>query len=133
MRQVLIAMMALVAMAGCGTSDDRAEARAVVERFYDAVRHDRGEVACAQLTAAAASAVASQSDEACSVAITQLEYEGGAIVRAQVFVTGARVELRSGEAAYLDHGPEGWRISAVACRPEQGPPDEVPMECEAEA
>ena len=133
MRPVLIAMLALIAVAGCGTSDDRHEARAVVERFYDAVRHDRGEVACGQLTAATASAVASQSGEACRVAITQLEYGGGAIVRAQVFITSARVELRSGETAFLDRGPEGWRISAVACRAENGPPDEVPMQCEAEA
>jgi hypothetical protein len=129
---VVIALIALV-LAGCGTSDDAAHARAVVERFYDAVRHDDGETACAQLSAAAAGAVASQSSEPCASAITSLGYEGGAVARAEVYLTSARVQLDSGESAFLDRGPEGWRISAVACRPLQGPPTEVPMECEAEA
>jgi hypothetical protein len=128
-----IACVLLCALAGCGTADDATEARAVVERFYDAVRQDDGTTACAQLSAAAAGAVESQSGQPCAGAITALQYEGGAVRRTEVYLTSARVQLRSGESAFLDRGPEGWRISAVACRPLQGAPGEQPMECEAEA
>ena len=133
MRPVTIALLVLTALAGCGRSGDRAEARAVVERFYDAVRHDEGEVACAQLSSQTADALESQSGQSCASVVTRLDYEGGAVVRAQVFITSARVDLRGGESAFLDREPEGWRISAVACRAEAGSPDKHPMECEAEA
>jgi hypothetical protein len=121
MFRVLIAIAAAAALVGCGTSDDRAEARGVVERFYDAVRHEDGDAACALLSDAARKAVESQSGEACAAAITRLDYAGGAIARAQVFVTSARVDLG------------GWRISAVGCKAQEGLSSEVPMDCEAEA
>jgi hypothetical protein len=133
MFRVLIAIAAAAALVGCGTSDDRAEARGVVERFYDAVRHEDGDAACALLSDAARKAVESQSGEACAAAITRLDYAGGAIARAQVFVTSARVDLGGGESAYLDRGADGWRISAVGCKAQEGLSSEVPMDCEAEA
>jgi hypothetical protein len=34
---------------------------------------------------------------------------------------------------FLDRGPQGWRISAVGCRAQDGPPLDVPMQCEAQA
>ena len=50
--RVLVAVasvLAVIALAGCGTSGDRSDAETVVGRFYDAVgRHD-GEAACAEL------------------------------------------------------------------------------------
>jgi hypothetical protein len=133
MRRALIALAAAAALAGCGTSDDRAQASGVVERFYDAVRHEDGAAACAQLTDAARKALESQSGKACAEAVTRLDYAGGAIAHAQVFVTSARVDLRGGEATFLDRGPEGWRISAIACKPQEGPSSARPLDCEAEA
>jgi hypothetical protein len=133
MVRLLLAIAAVAALAGCGTSDDRAEARAAVERFYDAIRQERGEVACAELSGAAASALASQSEQPCPTAITELDYEGGAVVRVEVAVTSARVDLRGGESAFLDRGPEGWRISAAGCTAQDGPPSVIPMDCELEA
>jgi hypothetical protein len=124
---------AFVALAGCGTSGDRADSGAVVARFYDAVRHHDGKVACEQLSAPAVRALQSQSGQSCESAVTRLDYEGGAIERTQVFVTSARVDLRGGESAFLDREPEGWRIAAVACKAEEGPPNEHPMDCEVEA
>jgi hypothetical protein len=128
-----IAIAAIAAIAGCGTSGDRADSAAVVERFYDAVRHDDGQAACDQLSTAAMKALESQSGQSCANAVTRLDYEGGAIVRTQVFLTSASVDLRGGETAFLDHEPEGWRISAVACKAEDGPPSERPMDCEVES
>jgi hypothetical protein len=128
-----IAIAAIAAIAGCGTSDDRADSSAVVERFYDAVRHDDGAAACAQLSAAAVKALESQSGQSCADAVRRLDPQGGAIERTQVFLTSASVDLRGGETAFLDRGPEGWRISAVACKAEEGPPAEHPMDCEVES
>jgi hypothetical protein len=129
----LVLAVLATALTGCGTANDRADARAVVERFYDAVRHDQGEQACDLLSAATARALAGQSGQSCPGVVTRLEYEGGAVERTQVFMTSARVDLRGGESAFLDREPDGWRICAVACTAEEGPPYAYPMDCEAQA
>jgi hypothetical protein len=131
--RLMVALAAAAVLAGCGTSGDARESRAVVERFYDALRQDDGSAACAQLSASAMQALESQSGQSCESAVTRLDYEGGAIERTQVFITSARVDLRGGESAFLDREPGlGWRISAVACKAELGPPSKHPMECEVE-
>jgi hypothetical protein len=130
----LIALAATAALVGCGTADDADRSRAVVERFYDALRRDEGEAACAQLSAPLVQALESSSGKPCASAVRELEFEGGAIERSQVFLMSARVDLRGGESAFLDREPGvGWRISAVACKPEEGPPNQHPMDCEEEA
>jgi hypothetical protein len=132
--RTMLALAAAALLAGCGMSGEARDSRAVVERFYDAVRHDDGSAACAQLSAPALQALESQSGQSCESAVTRLDYEGGAVERAQVFITSARVDLRGGESAFLDREPGvGWRISAVACKAEDGPPNERPMDCEVEA
>jgi uncharacterized protein YceK len=129
----LVALLALLTLAGCGTSDDRGQARSVVERFYDAVRNDRADEACAQLSSAAVEQLESQTQQSCSGAVTRLDLQGGAVVDAHVYLTNAKVDLRSGESAFLGREPSGWRISALACRPEEGKPRDRPYECELEA
>lgn len=135
MRKVLptLVLVLVLTLAGCGTADDRDQAIGVVERFYDAVRHDRGEEACAQLSTAALTQLESQARQPCIAAIGGLEYEGGAVVDAHVYLTNAKVDLRGGESAFLSREPSGWRISALACRPEEGEPRDRPYECEVEA
>jgi hypothetical protein len=130
----LLGFMVLACMAaGCGTSDDRDQARGVVERFYEAVRDDRAEDACAQLSAATVKELESQTQQSCAGVITRFEYEGGAIVDTQVYVTNAKVDLRGGESTFLNREPTGWKITAVACRPEEGKPRDRPYDCEVEA
>ena len=119
--------------AGCSTAGDRSEARAVVERFYHAVRADRGEDACVQLSTPAVEQLEQQTGKGCEEVVTRLDYVGGAIVDANVYVTGAKVDLRGGESAFLDKGSTGWRISAIGCRPEKGLPRDRPYACEVEA
>ena len=130
---VALALAAGALLGGCGTGDDEQQARAVVERFYDAVRHDRADEACAQLSSDTVKELESQTQQSCRGVITRLEYEGGAIVGVHVFATSAKVELRNGESAFLDREPEGWRLSAVGCKPEKGKPRDRPFDCEAEA
>ena len=136
MARVLIAVasvLAVIALAACGTSGDRSGAEAVVGRFYEAVgRHD-GEAACAELGDATVSALESQSGQSCRSVVTRLDVGSGSIEDAQIAATSARVELRGGVSAFLDREPDGWRITAVGCRARAGPPTEYPMECEAQA
>jgi hypothetical protein len=132
-RPAIPIILAAAALTGCGTSGDRLEAAAVVQRFSDAVRHHDGEAACALLSAATVTALESDSGQSCRSVITRLHHAGGAVTHAEVYITSARVELRGGETMFLDRGPQGWRISAVGCRAQDGPPLDVPMQCEAQA
>ena len=128
MRGVLAILALLAATSGCGTSDDRDQARATVERFYAAIGDDRPEEACAQLGTALLEELGS-----CESAIEQLTVEGGEVERTQVFITNAKVDLSSGESAFLSREPGGWKLTAIACRAVKGKPADRPLECEAQA
>jgi hypothetical protein len=65
--------------------------------------------------------------------VTELELAGGSVVQAHVYVLNAMVELSSGEAAFLDQGEEGWRLSAIGCTPVGGKPADRPYDCELES
>jgi hypothetical protein len=132
-RHSLPVLLALLAAAGCGASSDRDEARATVERFYAAVGQDDGEAACAELAEPLLEQVESQSRQPCRGAIARFEYEGGEITRTEVYVKNAKVDLSSGESAFLSREPDGWKLSAVACSAEQGKPADRPLECEVES
>jgi hypothetical protein len=123
------ATLALLA-AGCGTSDSRRDARAVVERFGSAVERKDGRAACEELSEDAASQLEKSEGEPCEKAVLTLKLSPGAPTRVEVYVTSAEVVRAGGEAAFLDQTPEGWRISAAGCKP-QGP--DMPYDCELEA
>ena len=129
---VLAALLALFAL-GCGTSDDRDQARAVVERFYAAIEADQAEEACEQLSDSTLEQLESQTGQSCEGVITRLEYSPGAVVETEVFITNAKVDLDSGESAFLAREDDGWKLSAIACKPEKGKPADRPFECEVEA
>ena len=134
-RRSLVLLVALIALpaSGCGTADDRDQARATVERFYDAVRHDDADAACAQLGESLLEQVESQTQQSCPGVITRFEYDGEAIVKVEVYATNAKVDLRSGESAFLSRESDGWKLSAIGCKAEKGKPADRPFECEAEA
>ena len=132
-RAAAVLVLAALVAAGCGTSDDRDQARATVERFYDAVREDDGAGACEQLSESLLEQVESQTENECDNVITRLEYDGGAIVETRVFITNAKVDLRSGESAFLGREDDGWKLTAIGCKAEEGKPADRPFECEAEA
>jgi hypothetical protein len=126
-------VVAAAALTGCGTGADRDQARSVVARFYEAIRSKDGAQACAQLGAGARKALESESGRFCRVAILDAKLQPAAVVVARVYATSAKVDVASGESAFLDREPEGWRISAAGCRPTAGKPRSRPFECEVEA
>jgi hypothetical protein len=119
--------------AGCGTSDDRAQAGDVVRAFLRAADAGRGAQACAMLSAATIEQLESQEQKPCAEAVTTLDVRGGAVAATEVFITNAKVDLASGESAFLSRERDGWRISALGCRPEDGKPADRPFECEVQA
>jgi len=118
---------------GCGVGDDRAAARAAAERFYMAIGDDDGAAACQELGEDTVKELESQSGDECAEAVTQLELEGAAVTRVDVYATSAQVELESGESAFLSPEGTSWRLSAVGCKPEEGKPRDRPLDCELEA
>jgi hypothetical protein len=134
MSRLLIPLALLVLIgAGCGTSDDRDQARETVERFYEAVRADDGLAACEELGEGLLEQVQSQTQQSCRGVITRFEYEGGEVLDAEVYITAAKVDLSGGESAFLSREDAGWKLSALACKPEEGKPADRPWECEVES
>jgi hypothetical protein len=132
LRLLALALAAPLALGACGTSDDRAQARAAVARFYaDVGRHD-GDGACGELSQDAIKDLIEQEQASCRRAVTTLKVKPGRITRVQVFVTNAKVDLSSGDTAFLDRAAGGWKLSAVGCRPEEKPADH-PYDCEVQA
>jgi hypothetical protein len=123
----------VIATAGCGVGDDRDAARAVTERFYAAISADDGAGACMELGENTVKQLESQSGQACAAAVTGLQLSPGAITSVVVYATNAKVDLDSGESAFLSPEPGGWRLSAIGCKPEEGKPRDRPLDCEVEA
>jgi hypothetical protein len=132
-RRVALPLLLVVPLlAGCGTSDDRDQARATTERFFAALDHHDGATACRQLTAAAAQALADQESKPCDEAVTSLDVSPGRITGVEVYVTNGKVDLSSRESVFLDRSPSGWKIGAVGCAHDDKPADH-PYNCELEA
>jgi hypothetical protein len=119
-------------LGACGTSDDRDQARVAVERLYAAVAAQDGAGACAQLSTSAREELESQEKSACEEAILglDLETDGAEAASVEVFMTSAAVQLSTGETAFLDDTPQGWRVSAVGC---SGQTSDTPADCEVQA
>ena len=132
MRRVALPLIALIALAGCGTGDDREQARAATERFLEAFESDDGAAACGQLSEAAAEALEDEEGKSCDAAVGDLELEAGAVVGVEVYATSAKVDLASRETAFLERGPSGWKLSAVGCAHDTKPASH-PYSCELEA
>lgn len=130
---VSLAILAAFAAAGCGTGEDRDQATEVTERFYAAVERGDGEAACAQLSAATAARLESQSGQACREVVTRLDLTPGAVEDSEVYVNNAKVDLAGGDTAFLGREPTGWKLTAIGCRPVDGKPRHRPFECEVEA
>jgi hypothetical protein len=132
MRHTLPAMLALLLLAGCGQSDDRATVRSTTERFLAALEGKQGAVACGVLASDTRKALESEESKPCSQAIGSVNGAGGAVLHVQVAITNAKVDLADGESVFLSEEKPGWRISALGCRASTAP-TRTPFDCELEA
>jgi hypothetical protein len=126
-------LVAALAVSACGRSGDRAEVQSAARAFLAAQAAGDGEAACARLSRDTVEALERQEGTPCPDAVDELPLDGGAVTRVQLAVTNAKVDLRSGESVFLSREPDGWRLSAVGCRPEGGKPADRPFTCEVEA
>jgi hypothetical protein len=121
--------IACVAGVGCGADEER-DARAVAERFYEALDRGDGRAACAELSATTADALERQEQAPCEEAILRLDLPRGAVAtRSRVYLRSASVDLAGGGVTFLEEGPAGWRISATGCTPSA---PGRPYDCELE-
>jgi hypothetical protein len=125
--------LSALALCGCVRDGDRREAQVVTERFFAALQRNDGALACAQLSTDARDELESQEGEPCRQAITGLGLHGAGITSVQVFVTDAKVDLADGDSLFLGSTAQGWRLSAVGCKPQEGKPPDSPLDCALEA
>jgi hypothetical protein len=131
MRFATPALLLVLALAGCGQSDDRAAVRAVTERFYNAYDAKQGAVACSTIASETRKQLESEESEPCPDAVGSLEVSGGPILKVAVVMTNAKVDLAGGESVFLSEEQPGWRITALGCRPTKTRTD-TPFDCELE-
>ena len=126
------ALLAVAALAGCGTAEDRDQARTAAERLYAAVDADDGDAACRQLSPDARDELESQEKSSCADAVLELDLQTGdaRAQRVEVFTSEAAVHLTGGDTVFLDETQEGWRVSALGCRDQR---TDSPADCEVQA
>ena len=130
---VAVVCALLLGLSACGQGDDRDQVRSVSEGFNRALAGEDGGAACEELSEDTVKALQSQEKKPCPEAILGLGLKPGDTVHVEVFVTSAKVDLDSGQSAFLDRDAEGWRLSAVACAPKEGKPSDRPYDCELQA
>ena len=121
-----------VAAGGCGQSSNRDTVRTTTERFFAAYKADQGKTACIALSEDTIKELESQEMKSCPEAIGDVQLEPGAVKSIEVTVTNAKVDLSSGETLFLSEQSNGWRISALGCKP-QGEITNSPFDCELQA
>jgi hypothetical protein len=124
--------VSLLALAGCGQSDDREAVRATTQQFLAAYAADRDEAACRTLSSDTVKELESQEGAPCPDAIGKVKLDGGTVVDVEVSVTNAKVDLATGESVFLSEQADGWKITALGCRSAGKPADE-PFDCELTA
>ena len=114
---------------GLVRSADDPEARRSVERLTAALRAGDGAAACAQLDEHTVTALEEQQGESCDRAILALDLATGPVSGLEVADRAAKADVGAGETVFLDESREGWRITALGCKPVKG----HPYDCEVES
>jgi hypothetical protein len=132
MWRALPAVLALLVLAGCGQSQDRATVRKTTQRFLAAVEAKQGAVACGVLASETRKALESEESKPCPQAIGSVDVSRGPVLHVKVAITNAKVDVAGGESFFLSEEKSGWRISALGCRASTAP-TKTPFDCELEA
>jgi len=126
----VLAVAVLAGLAGgCGTDPSSAHARRAVQTFYAALERHDGAGACEELSDDTRSSLETSEKKPCDQAVFSLGLSPSSIAAVHVYVTSAEATLTRGEAVFLDQTPQGWKISAIGCKPQH----ERPYDCELQA
>jgi hypothetical protein len=121
----LVLLVVVGLLGGCGVSDDRDQVRSVTDRFLAALVVEDGAAACSFMTDELLAAVERQGP--CPAVIHRGQrLTGTRATTAKVYVLSGQVRTNGGQTAFLEKARDGWRLSAVGCRPVA--PDE-PYDC----
>jgi hypothetical protein len=123
----LCLLVAVTAVAGCGTDADGDQARRAAQTLYAAAAAHDGTTACAQMSPSLRAQLVGDEDERCAKAVLSLDLKGRTPDQVKVYANEALVRLTGGDTVFLSDTREGWRVDALGCRP-QGP---GPYDCEA--
>lgn len=122
-RHLLVAA-ALSAVAACSSAAEPA-VEATAGRFAAALAGHDGRAACALLTDDARRGTETFG-RSCAAQLATLP-DPGAVQHVEVWSDAAQVRL-AGDTVFLLRFPDGWRVSAAGCTPQE----EAPYDCEVE-
>lgn len=126
---VALALIFASLASGCGTDSSAPHARRAVQAFYSALERHDGAAACRVLSDDTRSSLETSEKKPCKEAVFSLGLSPARVVAVRVYATSAEAVLTGGEAVFLDQDPDGWKISAVGCKPQH----EQPYDCDLEA
>jgi hypothetical protein len=117
MRKLLIMVIPLLAVAGCGTTRDRADAAtAVALRMLQAVAGKDGTTACGLLAPRTRSELEQSESKSCDQAVLDEDLpRPGSPDGTKVYGQWAQVRL-SDDTVFLAVFPGGWRVVAAGCK-----------------
>lgn len=117
-----------LALAGCGTADDRRQARLAAQELHADVAARDGAAACARLSPPAVEALEQQAKAPCARAVLELALGSGRVDRVEVWETEAVVVFEDRGRTFLGRRPDGWKVTAAGCEPEPGGPAKCELE-----
>lgn len=117
MRAFVLALVALVALTGCGSGTDR-DVQRTAAWFYTSLDQHDGDAACAVLAPRTRAELVRSEGMPCHRAILELPLprQPGTKGRVRAFGTTAQVRTDT-DTAFLTRIGSDWRILALGCQP----------------
>jgi hypothetical protein len=122
----ILASLAVLATAGCGSVDDRGDAAsAAAVQMLGAVANNHGADACAILAPDTVSELEESAGKPCPEAILEEDLSPpGSVTGAAVYGQWAQVRLTD-DTVFLGVFPGGWRVLAAGCTAREA----LPYDC----
>lgn len=121
LRLSILAVPLGLALTACSPAAQDDDAAKVAGRFVSAVADRDGTTACTLLTEQARESVIGATDAKCGDAVLNVQEQGTALHRVQVWGDAAQVRIGS-DVVFLMHLRSGWFISAAGCTPQTAAP-----------
>lgn len=110
----LSVLLATMGLAACSPGSRKHGAAEVAGRFVAAISAHDGAKACQLLTEQARDSVTGATDANCAAAVLNVDEQGDAVRKVEVWGDAAQVHVGS-DVVFLLHMRAGWRVSAAGC------------------